>query len=724
MQHTDIIVDTDAYFEINPTTREITQISNKFSVAQYDHNSERFTFSIPRFVDGHDMLTSTKVEVHYVTKSGTTGLYPMNDLRSDPEDEDKVICSWLLSRNATSDKGPISFIVRYTCILEDGTINYTWSTAIYTRVTVLEGLDCTPEELGPYIDALEQLKAEVESDLIKDFTGVESHSGCKGFRIKQYIGTTSGEEGAYILDSVQGLEVGDVVSLITSRNYTDDENFILSIVEETKQVTIRKAYDDLSTEAEVLESPWSANVLSVSAKPDVGTIDIGIGAHTEGYKNKALRVGSHAEGYFNVSNGYFSHTEGRENYADYAGHAEGFRTSAPGEYAHSEGFGSKAIGAVSHSEGQATEASGHYSHAEGYSTFAKGYISHVEGQSTVANGSHSHAEGWESNADGTVSHAEGYRVKASGDYSHAEGRHTEAIGAVSHAEGYKSIASGEYSHVEGYLTKASGKHSHSEGYKTEASGHSSHAEGQATQAKGAYSHAEGYNSISEGSYSHAEGNQNHAGYSAHAEGHGTSASGEYSHTEGLQTQATGAVSHAEGCSTEAKAAYSHVEGYYTITGTNSVMQHVEGRFNIEDTEGKYAHIVGNGTGVERRSNAHTLDWEGNAWFAGATMANSMAVKSKKQNSSLVTIDDLCALPQIVNIKIINGATSAADIPFIIDGQQIFTNTNGEINIEKIGTSNIDIICNAPNVIFEVNYYRDIVLAITNLENKLEQLLNN
>jgi hypothetical protein len=32
--------------------------------------------------------------------------------------------------------------------------------------------------------------------------------------------------------------------------------------------------------------------------------------------------------------------------------------------------------------------------------------------------------------------------------------------------------------------------------------------------------------------------------------------------------------------------------------------------------GKYAHIVGNGTSTSKRSNAHTLDWEGNAWFAG------------------------------------------------------------------------------------------------------------
>ena len=36
---------------------------------------------------------------------------------------------------------------------------------------------------------------------------------------------------------------------------------------------------------------------------------------------------------------------------------------------------------------------------------------------------------------------------------------------------------------------------------------------------------------------------------------------------------------------------------------------------MEDTDNQYVHIVGNGTST-KRSNAHTLDWNGNAWFAG------------------------------------------------------------------------------------------------------------
>lgn len=37
---------------------------------------------------------------------------------------------------------------------------------------------------------------------------------------------------------------------------------------------------------------------------------------------------------------------------------------------------------------------------------------------------------------------------------------------------------------------------------------------------------------------------------------------------------------------------------------------------IGKVEGKYVKVVGNGTSNKARSNAHTLDWEGNAWYAG------------------------------------------------------------------------------------------------------------
>lgn len=65
----------------------------------------------------------------------------------------------------------------------------------------------------------------------------------------------------------------------------------------------------------------------------------------------------------------------------------------------------------------------------------------------------------------------------------------------------------------------------------------------------------------------------------------------------------------------------NTEGVGTIA--YSPEQHVQGRYNVVDTNGEYAHIVGNGTGVDSRSNAHTVDWAGNAWYAGQVSASGI-----------------------------------------------------------------------------------------------------
>lgn len=153
---------------------------------------------------------------------------------------------------------------------------------------------------------------------------------------------------------------------------------------------------------------------------------------------------------------------------------------------------------------------------------------------------------------------------------------------------------GEYSVAIGKTVEASGECSYAEGKNTTASGWSSHAEGEETKAKGQTSHAEGDNSIAEGISSHAEGSY---------------------------AVASGITSHAEGEGTKAYGKSSHAEGSFTTASSN--YQHVQGKYNIEDKSNKYAHIVGNGKSGMERSNAHTLDWEGNAWFAGDVQANNV-----------------------------------------------------------------------------------------------------
>ena len=126
------------------------------------------------------------------------------------------------------------------------------------------------------------------------------------------------------------------------------------------------------------------------------------------------------------------------------------------------------------------------------------------------------------------------------------------------------------------------------------------------------SHAEGNNTISNQSGSHSEGVSTYAvNTGAHAEGKGCIANGIASHAEGCSTVASGIYAHSEGYQTTASENYAHSEGFGTrATGT---AQHVQGKYNEEDST--MAHIIGNGT-LEQPANIHTVDWNGNAWYAG------------------------------------------------------------------------------------------------------------
>lgn len=145
------------------------------------------------------------------------------------------------------------------------------------------------------------------------------------------------------------------------------------------------------------------------------------------------------------------------------------------------------------------------------------------------------------------------------------------------------------------------------------------------------------------------------GQNAFAQGGITKASGNYSHAEGSGTMATALMSHAEGVATIASGYASHTEG--TGTTANHDSQHAQGQFNIADNStadsterGNYAHIVGNGTSDTARSNAHTLDWSGNAWFAGDVYVGSTSGKNKDDGSKrLTTVDDVEGAAQSYSI---------------------------------------------------------------------------
>lgn len=176
------------------------------------------------------------------------------------------------------------------------------------------------------------------------------------------------------------------------------------------------------------------------------------------------------------------------------------------------------------------------------------------------------------------------------------------------AIGNGNTVSDEFSTAIGIGNEVSGSNSSAVGSWNKVSGAKSFACGVANTITGANSFSTGNLNTSSGLYSFTEGQSNTAsGYGAHAEGYSSSASATGSHSEGENTVASGRDSHAE--------------GYYTTANHRS--QHVFGQFNIADpseeaatARGNYVEIVGNGTAANARSNARTLDWEGNERLAG------------------------------------------------------------------------------------------------------------
>lgn len=166
MAHIHSVYDTDLHFSINPKTRAIMNESKgKTVLIQGDHNSERCTFELPRLIDGHDMAKCNVVQVHYnnidaITKASSRDVYEVDDLQVSPKDDNIVICSWLISRNATRYAGALGFVLRFACS-STGEIDYAWHTAVCSAISVSTGMDNTGIVVEEFSDVLEQWREQI-----------------------------------------------------------------------------------------------------------------------------------------------------------------------------------------------------------------------------------------------------------------------------------------------------------------------------------------------------------------------------------------------------------------------------------------------------------------------------------------------------------------------------------------------------------------------------------
>ena len=180
MAHINKIRDTETHFKINPATRAITNESaSNNTIVQYDHESERFTFDMPRYVDGHDMSEITEVRIHYCnfasTKSTlssppkTNGVYIPNDVAVSSNDVNTITFSWLLSSATTQYAGFLYFSVQFVC-LDGETVEYAWNTGVYKNIVVAESINNAEEVFADTNDVLTAYKNEITREIIEHIT--------------------------------------------------------------------------------------------------------------------------------------------------------------------------------------------------------------------------------------------------------------------------------------------------------------------------------------------------------------------------------------------------------------------------------------------------------------------------------------------------------------------------------------------------------------------------
>jgi hypothetical protein len=230
--HIHNITDTDHPFTIDPITRELKNESKKTTLMQYDHNSERFRFSISDMVEGHDMSKCDSVQIHYyVTEAsskqkqyGMSEILPTEGKNQNGEIETSILhanfdesgnytgkleFTWLITENITYYAGSLSFSIRFCCsenttitdeegkiIGDTSDVIYRWSTAANTSVIISPVIDGDTEIVDSYPDVLTTMQNKLDSVYNNFDAIVEQHTKGLEEELREYANSLDQTEFA------------------------------------------------------------------------------------------------------------------------------------------------------------------------------------------------------------------------------------------------------------------------------------------------------------------------------------------------------------------------------------------------------------------------------------------------------------------------------------------------------------------------------------------------
>lgn len=299
------VYDNDTHFSVNLNTRALNnESSSKSTLIQNDHNSERFTFEIPRYIEGHDMSKCDTVQVHYnnidvQTKAESKGVYEVDDMQISPDDDNVVICSWLISMNATQFVGSLNFLLRFVCFDTDGTLSYAWNTAIYTNISISNGIYNGEFVAEEYADILNAWSTELKANQIVSLEQIQEADGDEGVNVweatfgdgrKSTLNVRNGSRGptGYIgsIETITGDPLHFFVGTQEEYNKLTDkqkDNLFAIISDDPAKDNILAAIKDLQNEIKSMKN----GSVSISYAQTAGHALTATRADTAGTANKA-----------------------------------------------------------------------------------------------------------------------------------------------------------------------------------------------------------------------------------------------------------------------------------------------------------------------------------------------------------------------------------------------------------------------------------------------------
>ncbi len=252
----------------------------------------------------------------------------------------------------------------------------------------------------------------------------------------------------------------------------------------------------------------------------------------------------------------------------------------------------------------------------------------IRGVNNTVNGSYNDVSGSDHTVDAYVSGVRGHANNVDGNYHDVSGTGNGVSGSGNNVGGKDNNVSGQINRVSGTGNKIYNHYSNilndvSGSGNTVIKGSGNHVKGSAnTLRSGDTNDVSGIENDISGRCTSVEGWQNtqsdENSYDNHIEGVGNNiVGGSYGHIEGSNNK-----SNSHGC---------HVQGY--LNECYGKYQHVGGVFAEIDYDNKYAEIIGCGDvtpGTGARKNIRTLDWEGNACYAGDVKATGFTLTNGDQ----------------------------------------------------------------------------------------------